>query len=375
MTYIKSTVEQKIKIPVIEAEIKVLTDDYKNLNKYTYYLLNLLFESKNIDYIADITKFNRWQIENELEILSKYGLVHNEEDNYLISNLGKEVIKRSREINVFNERKEKVLIDKLTGAILNYNAEYKKIDDKKYTIVKDIFKNINPSNSKEYFFENYCNYFNDIDIEDIDVELTLKDEYWIEFRINNYKAIIEAKEADGILRKNEIELYSSDNEEELNVLDNLIVKGILYKINVSYENENINGYRNSINSLKEISAIDETLLSDKGKYLLGLHEQEEKLNSCSKPIYFDSISGFFNNTGDFSSDKVKRNSMTIRLDKIIQFKDLYEDNIKKISGFLDKDIGEVLNQNRYKVKYELENEFEVTKEVDYRELYKGVGLC
>lgn len=373
--YVNSKIKQKIQIPVIEAEIKAVTEDYKNLNKYTYYLLNLLFEAKDTEYIADITQFNKWQIENELKNLLKYGLAIMEGNSFVISDLGREVIRRSKEINNFNERNEKVLIDKLTGAVLNYNADYEVIENRKYTVIKDIYKNVNPSNSKEYFIKNFGNSFEDINVEDIDIELNLKKEYWIEIDIENFKCLIEKDEADGRLRKSDLNHYSCDAEKDTQVLDNLLVKGNIYKINVNYENKNLNSYRSSITSLKEINEFDNSLLSDKGRTIIKLYEEEERLNSYSKPLYFDSISGFFNTTGEFSSDKVKRNSMTIKLDERIKFEDLNEDNIRKMTSFLNEEIEEILNGNEYNIIFELEKEFEIIKEVDYREIYKGAGLC
>lgn len=375
MQYVKSTIKHKIQIPVIEAGIKAVTEDYKNLNKYTYYLLNLLFEGKDIDYIADVTQFNKWQIENEIENLLKYGLADMDADSFVISDLGREVIKRSKEINNFNERNEKVLIDKFTGAVLKYDADYKVVENRKYTVIKDIYKNVNPSNSKEYFVENYGASFEDVDTEDIDIELNLKNEYWIEIDTANFKSMIEKDEADGILTRSELNQYSCDNGKDEQALDSLLVKGIIYKINVNYENKDLNMYRSSIDSLKEINEIDNSLLSDKGRRLIELYEEEENLNSYSRPVYFDSISGFFNITGEFSSDKVKRNSMALKFNEIIKFDDLNEDIIRKITGFLNNEIEKILNNNEYNVIFELEKELEVVKEVDYREIYKGAGLC
>lgn len=375
MNYLKSNSKEKIKIPVIEAEIKVITEDYKNLNKYMYYLLNLLYEGKTIEYIAEIIKFNKWQIENELESLSKYGLVHNEDDRFRISPLGKEVINRSREINSFNERKERILIDKLTGSILRFNGNYEVVKDRVYRVVKDTYKNINPTNSKEFFLENYCDEFKNIKVEDIDIELNLKEEYWIEFEIVNHKTALEVIEASGIIFGNEKDIGTLDEGKYNDLVDKLIVKTKLYKINYKFENTDLNIYRHSIDSLKQIQLLDEELLSAKAKNLINLYEEEKLLNSNCKTLFIDSVSGMFNDTGKYSSHRIRRNSMTIEMKEFIAFKDISENQIKSIIIFLNEQLKGFIGDGRYKINYSLEEELIVNKEISHEVIYKGAGLC
>lgn len=375
MNYLKSNSKEKIKIPVIEAEIKVITEDYKNLNKYTYYLLNLLYEGKTIEYIAEIIKFNKWQIENELQLLSKYGLVDNEDNEFIITSLGKDVINRSREINSFNEKKEKILIDKLTGSVLRFNGNYEIVRDRVYRVVKDTYKNINPTNSKEFFLDNYYDEFKNINVDEIDIEFNLKDEYWIEFEIVNYKTALEVMEAGGIIFGNEKNLGTLDEGKYNNLVDKLIVKTKLYKINYNFENTDLNIYRHSIDSLKQIQLLDEELLSAKAKNLINLYDEEKSLNAQCKALFIDSVSGMFNDTGEYSSHRIRRNSMAIEMKEFIDFKDISENQIKSIIIFLNEHLKEFIDNDKYKINYNLEEEIIVNKEISHEVIYEGVGLC
>lgn len=377
MNYVKSAYIQKIQIPVIEAEINLVTTDYKNLNKYTYFLLNLLYDGNSIECIEELTQFNRWQIENELEVSSKYGLVSKSEHEFLISNLGIDVIKRSREIDIFNNRKEKVLIDKLTGAILKKDANYKKVHNRNYKVVKDNYKNINPCNSKEYFIDNYGAQFEEVNIEEIDIELILGEEYWIEFEISNFKTVIEYEEANGIsnIKIKSKDIYCIENIESCYDLDKLIIRGKVYKINYRFENSELNMYRHSIDSLKQLSILDNELLSDKAKNIIDLYEEELMLNERVNLIYFDSISGLFNNTRNLSNEKIRRKSMAIELNEIIKFEDISEGHLIGMINILDEKLKFKLESGRYKLNYSLVDEIAVTKEVPHEIIYEGVGLC
>lgn len=165
-----------------------------------------MYEKKSVQYISEITKFKKEQIENEIAFLVKYGLVsYNQElDLYLLSDLGESIVTKIDEIDLFNSKNIKVLIDKYTGAVIKYRDDLVKVEGGYYKIVKDTYKNLNPVNSKRFFKENYNYYFTKSSLEDLDVELYLEDEYWIEIGIDKLRGFIDIDIADGFINNEKV---------------------------------------------------------------------------------------------------------------------------------------------------------------------------
>ena len=319
---------QKIKIPVIEAYMKITTADEKNLNEYNRLILKMLKDKRDLCYIEEIVKFKKIQIENELKSLEKYKLIENINVEYILSELGMNLISKIEEVENFNKRKEKVLIDKYSEAILKYNDNLKMEKGNTYRISKDKYLNINPVNSKAYFKKEYSEEFEFIDIDDIDIEINLGTEYWIEINLNTVKYFIDKEKIKGHL-KNISKSCDIENEKELNEycennrLRNIQCIGNVYKIDIDPYDKKNNNYKEIINEIKKIYNFDKKLLSDNGVEIIDRENKEQEVkNILTATIYVDSITGAF--TDSYIEEKTKKRGSVIHLNSNV---DLNEDNI------------------------------------------------
>lgn len=367
---------QKIKIPVMEACMKITTADEKNLNNYNRFILKFLKDNKDVSYMQEILKFRRTQIENELKALQKYKLVEFVDEKYILSELGLSLISKIEEVESFNERKEKVLIDKYSEAILNYRTDLKIVKGKNYKISKDKYMNVNPVNSKDYFEKKYADEFKFIDIDDIDIEIELVKEYWIEIDVNTIKYFIDKNEIKGYL-SNISNLFSIEDKELINYCENNRLRdiqciGIIYKINVIPYDIELDKYRDIIENLNIIQNFDENLLSNRGIDVINRKKNEEKMKEIlGSSIYLDSVTGAF--TDLYKEEEIKKGGNSVYLDSNIN---LSQDDIEYIVNLLYSDeIKKLKNENcTYYFKYSFEK-LEVIKNIPFNILYGGNGLC
>lgn len=378
MLYVNLKKKQVIKLPVAEAEFKINTADTKNLNEYTYYLLSVLKEEKTIDYIADIVKFKRNQIENELRSLEKYELVQNKGEDYTLTDIGYNVVYTIDEAKKFNLRNEKVLIDKYSEAILNYNDDLKVIEGKPHRFAKDKYKNISPVNSKSYFEKKYLDNFDYIDSEEIDIELKLGKEYWIEVEASCVRCLINKKDVKGIISVGnsivseigEISMLDEILEEcDKDRIRSLLCRGVVYKVKIDIRDKKLDKYRSMLENLNQLNKFDNELLSDKAIDILYRAIKEEKVQeNITKYIYIDSISGVYTNENNFENSKVR--GSVIDLTSNFSEYDIPSDEIANIIHNLeDEDLDE------YTIEHKVVGKIEVVKEVPYKVLYGGTGLC
>lgn len=367
---------QKVKIPVIEAYIKITTADEKNLNNYNRFILKFLKDNKDVSYMQEILKFKKSQIEDELKALQKYKLVEFVDEKYILSELGLSLISKIEEVEIFNKRKEKVLIDKYSEAILNYRNDLKIVKGNNYKISKDKYMNINPVNSKDYFEKKYLDEFKFINIDDIDIEVELGKEYWIELDISTIKYFIDINGIKGYLN-NISNLFSIEDKElinycEHNRLRDIQCVGTIYKINVIPYDIELDKYRDIIENLNIIEKFNKDLLSNKGIEIINRKKNEEKMKEfLSSSIYLDSVTGAF--TDLYEEEEIKKRGNSIHLDSNVN---LSQDDIEYIVNLLYTDeIKKLKNQNcTYYFKYSLEK-LEVIKNIPFNIFYGGNRLC
>lgn len=368
----------KSKIPVIEAYINVTSEDSSNFNKYSLYILKLVSKEKKIDYIEEVTKFKKEQIESELEILKSYGLIKKERENYEITQIGYQLVNQINEINQFNKKKIKVLIDKSTGLIIEYKDNYEKISKETYRFVKDTYNNLNPVNSKKFFKEHYESLFKNSDIEYIDIEIKLsQEEYWIERYITNITSLLDYEKSVCYLSSPKIGIQEDEVseadlllEEENMGISSRQISGIICKVKFELQDLSLNKYRKVKEELYNLSVENNELLSEYAIQIIEKFNFEDKLNKeIEREIYFDSISGCI--TFEHSDVNIKKYQNLINVEPIIDFNNLTDKCKFDILKICFKDILKDIDNNDYKLKCEIQ-ELKVVKEVPYEILYRGV---
>lgn len=375
MSYIELKNAINIKIPVIEAQLMVCSDDSNNFNKYSQFILKLLYEKKTTEYIAEITKFKKEQIEDEIEFLIKYGMVNKEQDVdiYSLTDVGIKIVTQIEEIDSFNRRNIKVLIDKYTGAVIKYRNDLVKVDGGIYKIVKDTYKNLNPVNSKRFLLQNYNEYFSNSNIKDLDVELNLYSEFWIEIKLYKLREFVDYKNSIGYFNLQELNFILEDNSEKLLEQDeedgikSLAIKGIVYKFKVNVSDENLNIYRNYIDKIMDLNELDENLITENAKSIMNRFYLEENINKeLNRPIYLDSVSGVITMKEPKIEGQATGNICTI--EPIVKIEKLSEVYLKSVIKHAFNNVIEAVDNN-FTVKYELIDEIEVIKKIPTSLIY------
>ena len=375
MSYIELKNAINIKIPVIEAQLMVCSDDSNNFNKYSQFILKLLYEKRTVEYISEITKFKKEQIENEIEFLIKYGMLNEKQDSdiYSLTDVGIKIVTQIDEIDSFNRRNIKVLIDKYTGAVIKYRNDLVKVDGGIYKIVKDTYKNLNPVNSKRFLLQNYNEYFSDSTIEDLDVELNLYSEFWVEIKLYKLRELVDYRNSIGYFKLPELNFILEGNSEELLEQDeedgikSLVIKGIVYKFKLKVCDENLNIYRNYIDKIIDLNKLDENLITENAKNIMNRFYLEESINKeLNRPIYLDSVSGIITMKDPEIKGTVRGNICTI--EPIVKIEKLSEAHLKSIIKTSFNNVIEAVDNN-FTVKYELIDEIEVIKKIPTSLIY------
>lgn len=369
MSYIQLRDAINIKIPVIEAQLRVHSEDSNNFNRYSQFVLKLLYERKTIEYISEVTKFKKEQIENEIEILIKYGLVVKEQGNdiYSLTDIGIKIVTQIDEIDSFNSRNIQVLIDKYTGAVIKYKDDLVKVEGGNYKIVKDTYRNINPVNSKRFLKDNYSNYFTNSTLEDLDVDLNLHNEFWIEMKLCKLRELINHSGSIGYFNFPELKVIPTSNSEELLVQNEeegikpLVIKGSVYKFKLTVCDESLNKYRDYIDKIIALNDLGENLITENAKSIMNRFYLEQSINKeLNQIIYFDSISGIITLEEILFEKPVRGNVCTI--DPIIKMDRLGEDHLRGIIKSAFKSVIEAIDSN-FVVEYEFLGEIDIYKKV------------
>ncbi len=373
MEYIIPKEAQRYRLPILEAYLKVSSQESSNLNRYNQYLLELLYKNKSIDYICDITKFKQSQVEDELLTLVAYDMVEMSQTDgtYTLTKLGTSIVKGLEEVEKFNKEHIKVLIDKNSGTIICDDVEYlhEKENSYRIKIVKDIYRNLNPANAKNLLIDEFETWFEHIECEDLDVELELGEESWVEVNSNVVVPFVEEGDAVCTLQMPGIDIVKDDlNLDEIMELNEkqgvnpVCVEGVVYPIYFKVKNYSIDQYREHIALIKQLGEIDDELLSGKSVNIIKAYEIEQHINSeILKTVYVDGISGRITLHEPLKEKKLVRNPLA--MDTIFKMENIKEDTLKKIAKGVFKELEIYLVDNQLIIEHEVGAAIKVRKEL------------
>lgn len=299
--------------PVMKAEISIHSEEVSELGFFSKILIWAIGIGKGYSHqaIAEITGMPINIVIDETSYLSKIGLVVESAQPLTLTELGSSFYRKIVAVEDFNELKEQVLINCVSGEIFADDAniiEKQEITSNenvlKQRIIPDLYGNLNPSNSKDFLLENFD--LSPLSIEEkalLDVSLKLLFE-----KDREKKTFIhfEAKQVPFILhggKVNEVDPEQLAPREERPIMEEthslLPFMYPMQKGKLCISNLLLNPYRNVLSTLDKLKQFEVGLISDHAVHLLELfHEEQQIQHQLSMEMYFDCVSGILSTTFD-----------------------------------------------------------------------------
>lgn len=265
-------------VPTYEATLQVGSTLLDSINEFDLFLLFCIGTHANYETILDTIELGDSLLTEELMNLSKWGLITSENvDNskeYRLTSLGEKYFRTMNCLDFFNNRNEKISVNAFNGRVVNMLYENNK-DDKNdiklpQKIIKELYKNSNIANSKDFLLSKFSNiFFNTFKLEEDEInslETRVKIGKFYSSRISiDLKSITELKE-------------------ESKVIDICIQERIIKAI-INVENKTLNKYRNSLIQISDMQKKYPELFSQNFDELMKLFEEEKNKNYRLEPIY------------------------------------------------------------------------------------------
>lgn len=295
---------QSLYCPVINAEMSIISQEVSELGVFSKILIWAFGRRYSKLQILEITNLPILILEEEIDYLIKIEILENEDQGLKLTGLGFSYFKKIEVTEDFNDQRLHVLINCVTGEVLEKNLElsekHQLSSDEfilRQRIIPDLYGNLNPSNSKEFLLEKYeLHPLSDEEKSFLDVTMKLKfqkekdKKQFIRYELQHVPFIVHG----GIVNSVNYENLTSSQEvkkyEETHSLLSLMYP--IQKGKLVIKNPNINSYRNLLSTLKKIGQFDAELISAKSINLLEEYEEEQKLQkNLNLDIFFDSVSG------------------------------------------------------------------------------------
>lgn len=266
--------------PIRKATLKIGSEELDQMNEFTKYILYILGKKYTIDNISNILELSEYIIMEEVEYIIKIGLAIKKDGKFILTELGEKYYKLIEFLNIF-KNSIKANVNCFNGLIYddskdlieetNCNNEFYKL---KIKIIKDLYKNKNISNSKEYFIKKYSyiinKYLSKEELEKVYVNVNFEEgDYYQEIYIDTASSI-----------KN---IYT---EEEILTHDMVLVHPVIqFKFEIKIKK--LDNYRYILPTLKKICEFQNDLLSATSYNLFDLEKEEEDINYSQETYYYD----------------------------------------------------------------------------------------
>lgn len=281
--------QNKIYIPIQVVKISFHKKEELSLNTFQNFILEAIDSGCNLDQIVDATLLTKNVVETEIIQMINQKLLIREDEKITLSDLSKKIQMISKSVINLNKEEKEICINLVTGDIesLNEKIIIDKVDEKKLFIYPKITEKTLDGISLEdniTFLETYMDSFKEMHEDDIAIILN---SVFIEFETIGGKKYIEKT----IYRIPCIIGYNSILSEQNK--NSITAKGLVYKIKYKIESEIVNKYKNVISELNNINTIDNTLLSERGLYVLKQNKICKEYNNTELVCFYDTISGQF----------------------------------------------------------------------------------
>ncbi|HDR4425394.1 hypothetical protein IQ781_06205 [Bacillus sp. N447-1] len=314
--------------PVMKAEMSIHSEEVLEIGFFSKILIWAIGIEKGYSKqeIAEITGMPLNIVDDEASYLSKIGLVEELDQPLNLTELGNSFYRKVVAVETFNDLKEQVLINCVSGEIIANNANIIKKQEisaneivLSQRIIPDLYGNLNPSNSKEFLLENFD--LSPLSLEEkslLDVSLKLlfeKDrekKVFIHFKTKHVPFILHG----GMV--NEVDGEQLVPREERPIMEEthslLPFMYPMQKGKLRITNLLLDPYRYVLSTLDKLEQFEGGLISDKAVHLLELFQEEQRIqHQLSMEIYFDCVSGILTTALDpsYRREKNIRNEVEI----------------------------------------------------------------
>lgn len=288
--------------PVMKAEISIISQEVNELGLFSKVLVWAIGKGYSALEISEITGLPTLVVNDEIDYLVKIGLIEETGQEFKLTELGSSYFRKIVVVENFNDRKEQVLVNCVSGEILEDKftlIEKSQLSSKDFLlsqrIIPELYWNLNPSNSKYFVLENYnLSPLSPEELELIDVAVQLhmeKDKKrYLPCKIHAvpfplYKEILNSVDDNHLIPREETAVFNETHS----------LLPFMYPIKRGkflIKNRQLDLYRNLLTTLEKLKEFDRELISDKAEYILELYQYERYLQSMlPSEAYFDGVSG------------------------------------------------------------------------------------
>lgn len=291
----------KVFVPVLKAGIRITSDQADELSQFSQFIIFSLGIGEKFGEVERVTRLDPKVIKEEMAYLMKIGLLTSTA-NFTETDLtshGRELFEVILTIDSFNEREEQVLINCVTGQLELYqepigDCKHNHFEQEeeiylKEKIVRELYQNQSPFNSKEFLFEHYdFSGMNEGQKEDIQVALYYEqDTYYVEKEI----AFIpspggHASDSDGQQLLDITDTLRQDDGESF-----VYISREPHEVKLDLELESLDKHRPVIDTLSKLRVFDHELISSKSIELLEAFERERAFKEKQNNFYYDPLTG------------------------------------------------------------------------------------
>ncbi len=327
-------------VPVLKAQLSVVSNKLDELSRFSQFILYAIGSGEDYDEILKVTQLGSIVIEEEMLYLMKIGLLTHEESLNLTSltKHGQELFEIIVKVDAFNTRKEVVLINCLTGdlealnnnELLNPNEIDPNLVSLKEKIIRELYQNQDPFNSREFVFEQYqFGVLDEEKKEDIHVEIRYgQDLFYLKRGIKNVP-IPDYQEAFFQLEPDTSFDFTKTDEEQTY----LFIERDFYKLNLSFSYNSLLKYRSVLSTLNRLQGFESDLISKKAANLLSLEKKEQELNQQDHSFYYDPVTGYcYLDCPNYPYVTKKTNTIDIKLPESYRSNQISGVDIFKVMG-------------------------------------------
>jgi hypothetical protein len=326
--------------------------------RFTQFILYSLGKGFNIDDINITIELGEYLIREEIFHLEKWGLIESNELDFVLTELGKSYFKVIEFVEYINNSSTEVQINCFNGIIMENDGVIisedlceDSIQKLKVDIVKELYQNKNYGNSKEFFIDkfNFDIYekFNlcEDEIDSINISLN--------YQKGSLYKLLYVDEIDTI----DMALNGEEVDDEVDIS---IVRQIV-KLKINLENQQLEKYRYTLDTLRNINIFDSELLSPKAKNIIDIWQEEQGLQNNLNDVFYDTA------TKQLITDFIQNSS---------KFK-LYKLNLPRLYDVNELDYLELKNilnlDENYKVQFVEEAVLNFYNNVNSKYLQKEIG--
>ncbi len=334
--------------PMKKAKVVVESSNLDEMDEFTKYLIYTLGAEYDIQDISSIIELSEYIVRQEVNYLTKSGLVESEEGRYFLTELGESYYRLICFVKEY-ENEIKGVVNCYNGIISSDNVELieasylDNCSKLKSKIIPELYLNKNVSNSKEFLLSALSSEIQQ-HLEEKEVE-----KLYAEVKLEN----------GSYFRKVNIDSACSITEDDqFDKCDNIVLEHRILVFKLRMKMKKLNNYRTVLRTLELLNNFDSSLLSDVANRLLLDQEVEKSINENQK---FYQVIKFTDSVINYSAEKKITEEIEIQCDIKNKAADETVSEVKKAKSYEVEVLQEELNRKCEKEKIKLDCKLEVYK--------------